>query len=89
LLRDSGPLRAGDIAGKFRDMSRIAVSKHLRVLRDAKLAQVIDSDDGRERLYSLDVDGLAEIREWLRGYEVYWRTKLDELKSIVEDDNED
>jgi DNA-binding transcriptional ArsR family regulator len=89
LLRDSGPLRAGDIAGKFGDMSRIAVSKHLRVLRDAKLAQVIDSDDGRERLYSLDVDGLAEIREWLRGYEVYWRTKLDELKSIVEDDNED
>jgi DNA-binding transcriptional ArsR family regulator len=89
LLRDSGPLRAGDIAGKFRDMSRIAVSKHLRVLRDAKLAQVIDSDDGRERLYSLDVDGLAEIREWLRGYEVYWRTKLDELKSMVEDDKEE
>jgi DNA-binding transcriptional ArsR family regulator len=70
-------------------MSRIAVSKHLRVLRDAKLAQVIDSDDGRERLYSLDVDGLAEIREWLRGYEVYWRTKLDELKSMVEDDKEE
>jgi DNA-binding transcriptional ArsR family regulator len=89
LLRDSGPLRAGDIAGKFRDMSRIAVSKHLRVLRDARLARVIDSDDGRERLYSLDADGLAEIREWLRGYEVYWRTKLDELKSMVEDDNED
>jgi DNA-binding transcriptional ArsR family regulator len=70
-------------------MSRIAVSKHLRVLRDARLAQVIDSDDGRERLYSLDVDGLAEIREWLRGYEIYWRTKLDQLKAMVEDDNAD
>ena len=70
-------------------MSRIAISKHLRVLRDARLAQVIDSDDGRERLYSLDVDGLAEIREWLRGYEIYWRTKLDQLKAMVEDDNAD
>jgi DNA-binding transcriptional ArsR family regulator len=85
LLRDVGPMRAGDIAGRISKMTRIAVSKHLRILREARLVQVTDSDDARERLYTLDNVGLGEVSAWLQGYEVFWRSRLAELKRLAEE----
>jgi DNA-binding transcriptional ArsR family regulator len=86
LLRDSGPMRAGDIAMRFGEMTRIAVSKHLRILREANLVRMADSDDARERLYALDGDGLREINAWLQGYDSFWQERLDVLKHLAEDD---
>jgi DNA-binding transcriptional ArsR family regulator len=87
-LREHGALRVGDIAAGFQNMSRIAVSKHLRILSQAKLVRVIPSQDRREHLYALDAQGLQGVATWLHPYEVYWRAKLEDLKRIVEMPNE-
>ena len=61
MLRES-PFSAGAIAGAF-DVSRPAVSRHLRVLREAGLVR--DEAHGRERLYQLDLSALAELEAFL------------------------
>jgi DNA-binding transcriptional ArsR family regulator len=57
-----GPLTAGALAGGF-PISRPAVSRHLRVLREHGL--VVDEVHGRERLYQLQPGPLAELEAWL------------------------
>jgi DNA-binding transcriptional ArsR family regulator len=81
-LREEGPLRAGDLAQRFATISRPAVSKHVRVLRGAGL--VVQSQNGRERWYSLNPTPLQQVQAWVDNYETYWREKLDELKEMVE-----
>jgi DNA-binding transcriptional ArsR family regulator len=61
MLRDTR-LAAGAIAGAF-DVSRPAISRHLRVLREAGL--VIDEPYGRERVYRLELGALAELEAFL------------------------
>ena len=61
MLRD-GELSAGAIAGAF-DVTRPAISRHLRVLREAGL--VIDEAQGRERVYRLELGALAELEGFL------------------------
>ncbi len=63
----SAPLSAGAIAGAF-SVSRPAVSRHLRVLREAGL--VIDEASGRERVYRLAVAPLAEVEAYLAELQV-------------------
>jgi DNA-binding transcriptional ArsR family regulator len=57
-----GDLSAGEVAALF-PISRPAVSRHLRVLREAGL--VHDELVGRRRVYRLDLDGLAPVTAWL------------------------
>jgi DNA-binding transcriptional ArsR family regulator len=85
LLRDSGPQRAGDIAVRFPDVTRIAISKHLRVLREAELIQPVETDDARERRYTLNAAGFAAVHDWLQHYDTFWRQRLSILKQISED----
>jgi DNA-binding transcriptional ArsR family regulator len=61
MLRDA-PLAAGAIAGRFA-ISRPAVSRHLRVLRESGL--VVDRLVGRRRIYELNAERLTELVEWL------------------------
>ena len=61
MLRDR-PLPAGAIAGAF-DVTRPAISRHLRVLREAGL--VVDQAQGRERVYRLELGALAELEAFL------------------------
>lgn len=61
MLRD-GAVTAGAIAGAF-DVSRPAVSRHLRVLREAGLVR--DELQGRERLYRIELSALAELEAFL------------------------
>jgi DNA-binding transcriptional ArsR family regulator len=58
-------------------MAQPAVSKHLRVLRDAGLVTV--RPDGQRRLYSLRPEPLIELDRWLEPYRQMWRTSLDRL----------
>lgn len=60
-----GPRAVGEIAARL-PVSRPAVSQHLRVLKDAGL--VHDRAEGTRRLYSLNGDGLAELREYVNGF---------------------
>ena len=83
LLRD-GPLPAGAIASRFA-ISRPAVSRHLRVLRESGL--VVDRPRGRERVYRLDVGPLAELDAWLAQFRcpggADWSSRLDALETEV------
>ncbi len=59
-------------------LSQPAVSKHLRVLRDAGLVDV--RPDGQRRLYRLRPEPLMELDAWLEPYRQLWRTSLDKLE---------
>ena len=82
LLRTYGPLRAGDIVTYFPQISQPAVSKHLRVLRQAKL--VHSAKNGREQWYHLDPLPLQPIAQWLEEYETLWNQRLERLKVVAE-----
>jgi DNA-binding transcriptional ArsR family regulator len=81
LLRDGGST-VGEIAGNFR-MSRPAVSKHLRQLREAGL--VIDRAVGTTRVCELNAEPLHAVDDWLSVYKVLWKKKLLRLKAHVEE----
>lgn len=70
---------AGEIALKFKSITRPAVSQHLRVLKDAGL--VAERRQGTRRLYSLRPEGFGPLKALL---EDFWDSKLDRLKTAVE-----
>ena len=76
-----GPANAGALAADFRS-SRPAVSKHLRVLREARL--VVDKRVGRERVYEVDTLPLENVAGWLEGYRSFWQSSLEQLKQRLE-----
>jgi DNA-binding transcriptional ArsR family regulator len=63
--------------------SRPAISKHLRVLRQARL--VVEHRDGRQRIYELRPRALQRVAGWLEGYRLSWQNNLDALKRHLED----
>lgn len=65
------------IAGHF-DMSRPAVSQHLRILHDAGL--VTEQRHGRERRYRLVPERLGPVRDWIAHYERFWDDHLQRLE---------
>jgi DNA-binding transcriptional ArsR family regulator len=77
LLRQ-GPRPVGDIARDL-PVSRPAVSQHLRVLKDAGL--VTERRDGTRRLYRIDPDGLAAIRDY---FDDFWNEALAAFKAAAE-----
>jgi DNA-binding transcriptional ArsR family regulator len=77
----AGPANAGALAADFRQ-SRPAISKHLRVLREARL--VVDTRVGRERLYAIDPVPLQSAAGWLEGYRAFWQSSLTKLKRHLE-----
>src|SRR5438552_18931975 len=76
LLRD-GERPVGDLVERLR-LSQPAVSKHLRVLRDAGLVEV--RPDAQRRLYRLRAEPLTEIDAWLEPYRAEWAGRLDSLE---------
>jgi DNA-binding transcriptional ArsR family regulator len=80
LLRD-GELPVGDLVERLR-MSQPAVSKHLRVLRDAGLVEV--RADAQRRLYRIRPEPLAELDDWLASYRSLWSKSLDRLEDHLE-----
>jgi DNA-binding transcriptional ArsR family regulator len=77
-----GPQRAGDLAARFRRISRPAVSKHLRVLRGSRL--VLQERRGRELWYRLDPAPLSQVDAWLHKYSSFWQGRLAKLKKAAE-----
>jgi DNA-binding transcriptional ArsR family regulator len=72
-------LTAGAIAANFGDVSRPAISQHLRVLREAGL--ISERREGTRRLYRADTRGLDSLREYL---ERFWDERLETLKTEAE-----
>ena len=69
---------AGEIASHF-SVSRPAVSRHLRVLRERGLVRA--REQAQRRLYSLDPAPLAELDAWLARYRGFWGQRLDALET--------
>lgn len=75
----SQELPATEIADRFGDVTRPAISQHLAVLKDANL--VTERRDGTRRLYRANIDTVAELRAFL---DDYWTAGLDRLRTAAE-----
>lgn len=70
-----------EISGQF-DMSRPAVSKHIKILERADLVHI--ETQGRHRIHRLNPDGLRPVHDWLRIFDQFWDEKLGSLKTLIE-----
>lgn len=77
LLADHGELPAGKVDEHF-DMTRAAVSRHLRTLEDGGFVTVREA--AQRRLYRLNPTPFAEMDAWLARYGRFWGSKLANLK---------
>jgi DNA-binding transcriptional ArsR family regulator len=74
----SGARSVGEIADGM-EVSRPAVSQHLKVLKEARL--VVDRAEGTRRLYAVDSRGVSALRTWLDGF---WDEALAAFKDLAE-----
>lgn len=75
----SQELPATDIADRFRDVTRPAISQHLAVLREADL--VTERRAGTRRLYRANTATVAQLRAFL---DDYWTSGLERLRDVAE-----
>ena len=83
LLAQEQVVSAGAIASQFRQVSRPAISRHLRVLKECGV--VVSFRDGKTRKYALNPEPIRQIREgWLRNFSRMQTQSLAKLRAIVE-----
>jgi DNA-binding transcriptional ArsR family regulator len=80
LLRH-GERPVGELVASL-SLSQPAVSKHLRVLREAGMVEV--RGDAQRRLYRLRPEPLRSVDEWLTPYRAMWASSLDDLERRLE-----
>jgi DNA-binding transcriptional ArsR family regulator len=78
LTKDS--LKINALADKF-DMSRPAVSKHIKILEAAGFISI--QDIGRERYCILKQDGFKELQSWINHFDKFWDSKLKKLETLL------
>jgi DNA-binding transcriptional ArsR family regulator len=78
------PLRAGELAERV-EMSPPALTRHLRVLREAGLI-VEDgvAGDARVRVYAVDLNAFGPVKDWLAQIEDLWHEQLQAFKEYAE-----
>ena len=64
------------------DVSQPAISRHLRILREAGLVTV--RQDGQRRIYQLDGHRLLELDQWLAPFRRFWADQLDNLEEYLD-----
>ena len=69
------------------DMTFAGVSKHIGVLEGAGL--VTRRKRGRERVCSLQLNGLLAVRDWVEKYSAFWNARLDALDAALKEDSDD
>jgi len=80
LSKDSMTINA--LAKNF-DMSRPAVSKHIKIMCSAGFISI--TDIGRERYCTLKQDGFQELQDFIDYFDKFWTNKLSKLQSILDD----
>jgi DNA-binding transcriptional ArsR family regulator len=78
LLKDS--LTINTLADNF-NISRPAVSKHIKILHAAGFISI--QDIGRERHCILKQDGFNELRKWINHFDKFWLSKLGKLEILL------
>ncbi len=84
VLRD-GEQPVGELVGQL-GLTQPAVSKHLRVLRDAGLVEA--RVDAQRRLYRIRPEPLEDLDEWLASYRKLWSARLDRLRDHLDERRE-
>lgn len=75
------PLSLNAVAEQF-DVSRPAISKHIKILEECGLVEV--RQVGRQRLCHAQLQPLAEVASWIETYRQFWETQLDQLHSYLQ-----
>lgn len=81
-LLHAGPLAVGAIGETLR-LNQPQVSKHLRVLKEARLVDV--KPLAQQRVYELRPEPLRELRDWLERYRDLWEERLEQLDQLLEE----
>ncbi|MDG6998723.1 MAG: winged helix-turn-helix transcriptional regulator [Nitrososphaerota archaeon] len=68
---------AGELVAAFPKLPQPAISRHLRILREAGLVSV--SPRARQRIYTLQPTKLREVDAWVSLYREFWSGRLDSL----------
>lgn len=84
LRKGSAPVT--ELAAGFR-VSRPAISKHLKVLRSARLVR--ERKEGRQRIYQLEPERLEEVAKWVEEYRQFWLQNITRLKRHLEQPTEE
>lgn len=74
------PLNLNSVAEKF-DMSRQAVSLHVKILEECGLIML--KQQGRERFCEATLEKLGEVQEWVEQYKQHFEQKLDSLEKYL------
>ncbi|SHM98801.1 ArsR/SmtB family transcription factor [Mucilaginibacter sp. OK098] len=80
ILLSADSLTINSLADHF-DMSRPAVSKHIKILQTAGFISI--QDMGRERYCTLKKDGFEELQAWLSYFDQFWTSKLKALETLL------
>ena len=80
MLLSEDSLTITKLAANF-DMSRPAVSKHVKILQNAGFISI--QDIGRERYCTLKQDGFRELQNWISYFDEFWKTKLKKLEILL------
>jgi DNA-binding transcriptional ArsR family regulator len=80
-LAEEGEKNVSELHEPF-SISQPAVSKHLRILREAGL--VLCRKEGRLRLYAIEGRKLRQVYDWVARFEKYWDEKLDALGNYLD-----
>ena len=76
-------LTLNGVAENF-DISRPAISKHIKILTECGL--VVIKQQGRERYCYPDLRRLKEVSDWAEKYRIFWNNKLDALEAFLAKD---
>lgn len=81
-LLAQNPLNINTVADRF-PTSRVAISKHLKILTECGL--VVVKQQGRERICEAQPEKLQEVSDWVEQYRRFWNEKLDALERYLAD----
>jgi DNA-binding transcriptional ArsR family regulator len=80
LLLSKETLTINELVENF-DISRPAVSKHIKILNDNGFISI--RDIGRERFCTLQQDGFIELQQWINFFDSFWKGKLKKLETAL------
>lgn len=80
MMLSEDSLTINSLADNF-DMSRPAVSKHVKILYNAGFISI--QDIGRERYCTLKKDGFEELQAWINYFDNFWTSKLKKLENLL------
>jgi len=80
MLLSEDSLTINSLADHF-EMSRPAVSKHIKIMHSAGFISIMDI--GRERYCTLKKDGFEELQTWISHFDKFWTSKLKKLETLL------